>query len=179
MVTAELQELHRFTAELIAKLDACDNGEGMECATLDQSLHSYADTCCRFYERLRRWGGDVFSGAVPFDSEVELSWITEAHKLYSRAFAMCSLSQKAEGPCYTLEGQRALQAVLWQLHRLLTGWVTPKLSVGPSARNPLSKSGVDLAEVARRVAALPPLPADWEPEEPTQKAIFRKMSPQI
>ena len=42
--------------------------------------------------------------------------------------------QRVEGPCYILEGRQTLQSALWDLDRLLRGWVTPKLAVGPSAR---------------------------------------------
>ena len=37
-------------------MDRCDNGEGMECATLDDSLVHDGDLCLRLVGRIQLWG---------------------------------------------------------------------------------------------------------------------------
>lgn len=172
MTTFAINDIRRFTAEITSKLDACDNGEGLECATLDQSLDRYARSCCEFLACVREWAQKVFSGELPHDPQAEREWREEGLRLYLRAFAMWQRGASAEVPCYDLPGHGRLQASLWQLYRLLTEWVSPKLSVGPSARN---KIEFDAAEVATRLAELPPLPENWEPEDQSQRAMYRKV----
>ena len=46
--------MRSFTADLENRLTRCDNGEGMECATLDAALQHYTESCCRFAEEVRR-----------------------------------------------------------------------------------------------------------------------------
>lgn len=173
MLTFNLQEVRKFTADIGTKLDACDNGEGMECATLESSLQNYAEACCEFCENVRKWGQSVFSGQTQFNREVELMWIEEGKQLYRRAFALWSQSKAAELPCFRLEGQPILQASLWQLYRLVFEWVSPKLAVGPSARHPITNP-VDIDKIKDRIASLPPLPPNWEPSDKRQRLIFRK-----
>lgn len=38
MTTFDLADVRRFTADLDARLDQCDNGEGMECTNFDGTL---------------------------------------------------------------------------------------------------------------------------------------------
>jgi len=40
MTTFDLADVRRFTADLDARMDQCDTGEGMECANLDGTLRS-------------------------------------------------------------------------------------------------------------------------------------------
>jgi hypothetical protein len=70
----------------------------------------------------------------------------------------------------------ALHAGLWDLDRLLKGWVTPKLAVGPSAKRWRYPDQAATEEGRRRVASLPPLPADWQPVDPRLRAPDRKPS---
>jgi hypothetical protein len=175
MTTFELAEVRSFAADLDAQMDRCDNGEGMECATLDAALQRYADVCCKFRDGVRQWGRAVFAGQVPFEPEVEQAWHIEGHRLYLRAMRMWTHGQKSEGQCYILEGRIFLQAALWDLYRLLTGWVTPKLAVGPSARRKSLPNSPAADEVLLKVASLPPLPTDWQPDDMSQRALYRKV----
>jgi hypothetical protein len=174
MTTFDLAEVRGFAADLDAQMDRCDNGEGMECATLDAALSRYADLCCGFRDAVRQWGRAVFAGRVAFDPEVERAWQDEAVRLYYRARGMLQQAQESEGQCYTLEGRTFLQAALWNLYRLLTGWVTPKLAVGPSARRESAPNSVAIDEVRRRVASLPPLPSSWQPDHQSQRKRYRE-----
>jgi hypothetical protein len=81
----------------------------------------------------------------------------------------------AEVPCYVLDGTAALRSALLGLYQLLKGWVTPKLAVGPSARQGLPLAPAAAEETRRRIEALPPLPADWQPTDPHQQKQFRKL----
>jgi hypothetical protein len=126
MTTFDLAEVRNFTANLRAQMDRCDNGEGMMCAILDAALKHYAKECCTFWDAVRRWGREVFAGRVSFDPNVEQLWLAEGYQLYNRAKGMATHGQRAELPCYSLDGQALLRSALWDLYRLLTGWVTPK-----------------------------------------------------
>ena len=70
MTTFDLADVRRFTADLDARMDQCDNGEGMECANLDGTLRQYAVLCCEFCEQVRLWGRAIFYGLAAFDPEV-------------------------------------------------------------------------------------------------------------
>jgi len=175
MTTFDLVEVRGFAADLDARMTRCQNGEGMECATLDAALRHHASLCCEFTDKVRLWGREVFAGRVAFDPEVESVWLIEGSRLYTRAMEMCAHSQGAGAPCYILEGQDVLLRALWGLYRLLKGWVTPKLAVGPSARQGLVLDPAAAEEARRRVASLPPLPADWKPDDPQQQAMYRML----
>jgi hypothetical protein len=175
MMTFGLAEVRGFAADLDAKMDRCDNGEGMECSTLDAALAQYADLCCKFRDGVREWGRAVFTGRVPYDPDVEFAWIDEAVRMYNRATVMWTHGQKSEGQCFVLEGRIFLQAALWDLYRLINGWVTPKLAVGPSARRAHEANSPVADEIRRRVASLPPLPANWQPDNLFQQALYRKL----
>lgn len=56
MPTFDLAEVRSFAADLGARMERCENGEGMECAHLDGALRQYAVLCCEFCERVREWG---------------------------------------------------------------------------------------------------------------------------
>lgn len=167
-----LAEAKLFAANLESRMDRCDNGEGLECAGLDNTLRNYAKACCEFREAVRQWGREVFSGRAAFDPEVESLLLSEGVKLYSRALEMSAYGERAEVPCYTLDGQGELQSALGALYRLLRGWVTPKLAVGPGARE---GGGTLTAEIRNRIESLRPLPADWQPADPRQRARYRKL----
>jgi len=134
MTTFDFKEVQDFAANVNRQLTECENGEGMECANIDHTLSCCAENCCGFTEKVRKWARDVFAGRVVFDPAVEQLWKAEAMQLYTRAFNLLEYGGQAESECYALNGKVKLQAALFRLRNLLDGWVTPKLSVGPSAR---------------------------------------------
>ena len=74
-----------------------------------------------------------------------------------------------------LEGHALLQSALWQLYQLIKGWVAPKVAVGPSAR---MRGEIDAAatdDVQQQIDSMDPLHAGWEPDEPSQQALYRKL----
>jgi hypothetical protein len=94
MTTFDLVEVRTFATDLNARMTRCDNGEGIECATLDDTLRHYATLCCEFREGVRQWGRAVFAGRVAFDPEVERVWIDEGVRLYSRAVGLLASTLK-------------------------------------------------------------------------------------
>ncbi len=175
MLTFDLVEVRGFVADLDARMMRCQNGEGMECVTLDSALLYHAGLCREFSNMVRQWGRKVFAGHVAFDPEVEMAWLREGHRLYNRAMEMHALGQTAEVPCFILEGKNLLLPALWDLYRLLKEWVTPKLAVGPSSRQGLALDIPAAEEVRQKVASLAPLPADWQPDDPRQRAMYRML----
>lgn len=175
MTNFDLVEVRNFAANLDARIEQCDNGEGMECANLDATLQQYAKLCCELRDKVREWGRAVFTGRVAFDPEVEQVWMDECFQLYVRAAEMASHGLKAESSCWVLDGQGQLQAALWGLYQLLNPWVTPHLAVGPSARQRAALSQAATDEARRRIEALPRLPADWRPDDPRQRSLYRKL----
>ena len=175
MTTFDLADVRRFTADLDARMNQCDNGEGMECTNLDGTLRLYAQLCCEFCERVRQWGRAIFYGQAAFDPEVEKLWLNEGMELYRRASDLWACGREREGDCFVLENGAPLGSALWRLERLLSTWVTPKPAIAPLARHGVALTQATKEEVQKRVDALPPLPADWQPTDPRRRTLFRKL----
>lgn len=176
MTTFDLAEVRAFTADLGARMNKCDNGEGMECANLDGTLRHYAVLCCEFCEGVRQWGRAIFYGQAAFDPEVEKLWREEGIELYRRASDLWVYGKEMEGvKCFVLDNGAGLGSALWHLGRLLSAWVTPKLAAAPIARHSITLTPDAKEEAQRRVNALPPLPADWQPTDPYRRHLFEKL----
>ena len=92
--------------------------------------------------------------------------------LPNEAQAMLAWGGEAESLCYEMAGLRFLKSVLWTLDTLQTGWVTPKLSVGPSARVQPISDEASITQIKGRLASLPKLPKDWRPVKQLPVAHF-------
>ena len=118
-------------------------------------------------------GAAVFYGRVKFDLEVERVFKEKGSRLRSRAMELLSRTEKAG--CSILDAHDRLQSALLDMDRLLKGWVTPKPAIGPSARQVHANlAPAVIEEGRRRIASLPPLPAEWQPEDPQQRAMYRE-----
>lgn len=170
-MNCDIENVRKIAAEIHAKLDACDNGEGMECANLDASLKRYAQACCDFVMGVREWAHCIFSGKSQFDREAERLWREEGRKLFLRAEAAWQQCKNFEGPCWDLPGQGHLTAGLWYLDHVLSNWVSPKLSVAPGPRVTLAG---DLDEMRAQVESLAPLPENWRPGDKSQRTRYEK-----
>jgi len=175
MTTFDLAEVRAFTADLDARMNQCDNGEGMECANLDGMLRQYAVLCCEFCERVREWGRAIFYGQAAFDPAVEKLWLHEGTELYRRASGLWTYGQEMQGKCFVLDNGAALGSALWRLERLLMTWVTPKPAIAPLARHGVALTPSAREEAQKRIDALPPLPADWQPTDPRRRPLFKKL----
>jgi hypothetical protein len=166
MTAFDLPEVRGFAEDLDARMNRCENGEGTECATLDDALQLYAKLCREFVAQVRQWGQAIFYSRVAFDPEVERVFLNEGMRLFSHANAAFERGGKAEEECWMLDGRTALAAALWDMHRVLDGWITPTPAVGPSVRHGLASHPTVLAEARRRIEALSPLPSAWSPPNP-------------
>lgn len=173
MPTFDVAEVRDFAADMDARMDRCDSGEGVECANLDGALRHYANLCCEFGESVREWGRAVFSGEAAFDPEVERIWLDEGVRLYRRATELWAYGQNLEGKCFVLEGGATLGSALWRLERLLSDWVTPKRAIAPLVRLGVVVNAGDAEQVQERVDALPPLSRDWQPSDPRQRSRLK------
>jgi hypothetical protein len=174
MTTFELDEVRSFAANLDAQMDRCDNGEGIECATIDATLAHYTEVCRRFCCEVRLWARSVFTGRTQYQAEVEKAFTDAGFELFVRAKEMSWHGERLIPECFEFSGGNDLKSVLWMMEALLDDWITPKLAVGPAARRPFdadsevderSKSAIDL---------LPPLPPDWEPTDQKLRVLFQK-----
>ncbi len=175
MTTFDIAEVLNFTADIDARLKQCDNGEGMDCWSLDGSLRFYATLCREFRAGVRAWGRAVFGGYVEFDPEVEKIVLRDCKRLLALATAKAAHAEAMEFGCYTLDGRTTLQSALWDLSRLMNGWVTPGLSVSPGPRVRLHHTPEQLEAIRLRLAAMPSLPADWLPDDPVQRREFQRI----
>ena len=174
MTTFNLDGVRNFTASLKTRMERCDNDEGSECTNADDMLRHYAALCGEYSTNLREWGRAIFAGHAPTDPEAERIWQEDGEKLYTRAVQALADGRKTKLEFPILDGHDALQSALWELDRLIHPWVSPKLAVGPGDRNRLTLSREELEKVRQRIASLPPMPANWEPSDPHQRARFRR-----
>ncbi len=178
MKTFDFAEVRGFAAALDARLDRCDNGEGIQFANMDATLRLYAGLCCEYCEEVRDWGRAIFYGRAAFDPEVERIWRDEGLRLYRRASELWNNGRESNGTSFVLEGGAALGSALLQLHQLLAEWVTPKLAAAPLARQGIAVTLSDRADVQKRIDELSPLSADWVPVDSRQLAQFKKLQTQ-
>ncbi len=163
MTTFDLAEVRTFTASLETRMVRCDNGEGMECANLEGSLQHYASLCSEYQIQVRDWCKAVFSGAVPFDAQTNLLWQNAGNSLFQKAEKVFTAAEAGEAPCYTLDGLKGLGFQLWVLQRLLSPWLPPARAVSPAARRGARATPEQVEAARKRLAGLPPLPANWRP----------------
>ena len=155
MKTFDYEQVNAVLGPLKTRFVDCAHGEGNDCETLDKNLECCATICFDVTRALREWARGVFSGEVVFDSAAERLWRFEIAQIQARAIKVWQLGRKAEVPCFDLSGQNKLSSALWELNWLLENWVTPKLSVGPSARVNLKLSDDQRVTVQRQLCSLP------------------------
>ncbi len=172
LATLDLAAVRRFTADLSERHRRCDNGEGMECSTLESSIDLYVRLCEELQRGVERWALAIFSGEVPLDPAVETLLKHETRLLIGRAKRVAERGRTFEGPCYHLAGLNRLFRQIQVLEALLSPWVTPQLAVGPAPRTTIPDETERV--IKERLAKLQPLPADWRPADPEQAAFFRK-----
>ena len=157
MKTFDYEQVNAILSPLKAKFQDCAHGEGNQCETLDKHLDCCADICFEVHAALVTWAQDVFAGKIVFDREAESLWRTEVAQIYSQAKRIWQIGRKAQVPCWDLPGQSKLETALWHLNFLLQDWVTPKLSVAPSARVTLQLDADETAAIRQQLAELPAL----------------------
>jgi hypothetical protein len=151
MKTFDCEQVNAALSPLKAKFRDCAHGEGNQCETLDKHLDCCAQIRFEVHAALATWARDVFAGKVAFDSEAENLWRAEVSQIYAQAKRIWQIGRKAEVPCWELPGRSKLETALWNLNYLLQDWVSPKLSVAPSARVQLRLDADELAAIRQQL----------------------------
>ncbi len=157
MKTFDYEQVSAILSPLKAKFQDCAHGEGDQCSTLDKQLDCCAEICFEVHATLASWARDVFAGKIAFDREAENLWRAEVAQIYSQAKRVWQIGRRAEMPCWDLPGQSKLETALWHLNFLLQDWVSPKLSVAPSARVTLQLGRDESVVIRQQLADLPAL----------------------
>ncbi len=168
----DIPQVEEFTRGLIFNMDQCDNGDGSQCTTIDLGLRNYGSLCQTYCESVRRWGRAVFTGAEVFDPGVQTLLSVSGHQLLARARVILARGNEYEDVCEPLQNKPFLEGQIQVLERLLKGWVTPARSVGPAAHYQIEETAAE--KIKSDIAALPQLPAGWQPADPRQKAILQR-----
>lgn len=170
--TLDLSAVRRFTERLSEQARQCDNGEGMICNTLEESINYYVHLCGELRVFVKQWAQAVFTGEAPFDKEVEDLLKGEVQLLLRRCKDVAACGRAMDGVCFVLDGLNQLHFHIADFDYLLSNWVSPRLAVSPAPRVKLTKATVQ--KVAERLGGLPALPADWRPDDPQQRAFFER-----
>ena len=171
MTTFDLAEVSGYAAELEARRVRCDNGEGLECVNLDAELLHYTLLCQDFLASCHDWYRGVFSGRLRCEPAVERVWRESGRRLLDASRAKLRRAEASESDCYVVYGRPRFAEVTGELDCFVSNWVTPRLAVSPSARQKLDLSDAELAEVRRRLDAMPPAPAEV-PRDGTMQELF-------
>jgi hypothetical protein len=171
--TLDLPAVRRFTSDLNDRLRRCDNGEGMICNTLEESINHYVQMCRELRAYVNEWARSIFTKQVPFDPEVEVVVKDELRRLLKRAKEVAARGRAMDGYCYVLQGLNQLHCHIVDFDYLLENWVSPKPAIAPAPRVRLTKAAEH--EAGERLKTLPPLPSEWQPTNPEQLAVFRKL----
>jgi hypothetical protein len=168
----DVDEVRRFTEGLREQVRRCDNGEGMICSNLDETINHYVRLCADWRIYINQWARAVFTGQIALDSKVENLLKAESEGLLHHAHQVAARGRAMDGYCYMLQGLNPLHASIADLEYLLKNWTSPQRSVSPAPR-------VKLPEAAQkqgleRLKDLPPLQSDWRPTDPEQLAFFTR-----
>ena len=158
--------------ELEAQIRRCDNGEGMLCSDLDERIDHYVKLCENLREYINRWARAVFTGQVEFDQETEAIFERQIQLLLHHSFQVAAHGRQMDGFCYDLQGLNPLHHHMADLYYLRENWVSPRLAISPAPRVRLPHAAEQ--EIAERLETLSPLPANYRPSDPEQRAFFQK-----
>jgi hypothetical protein len=172
LATYDLAAVRRFTEELSAKRNQCDNGEGMICSNLQERIDYYVQLCQELRAGISQWARAVFTGQVPFDPKVEDLLKVELQRLLNPAKDVAALGRAWDERCFKLARLDYLHYCVMDIDYLLKNWVSPRLSTSPAPRTRLSEAAMQ--EARENLKRLSPLPSDWEPADPAQRDALRR-----
>jgi len=147
MTTFDLAEVSKFDADLKARRDDCDHGEGNACATIEDALLHYAKICSDYVAETKAWGQAVFTGQAAFDPAVESLLRSTGAVLVNCATDLLLHSRFAQKDCAVCEESesgRNLKAALYEINKLVEHWVTPSRGIGLSLKD---RSGMSVAQI--------------------------------
>lgn len=170
--TLDLAAVRRFTDDLNEQVRRCENGEGMICSNLDESISHYVHLCLQLRRFINEWARAVFSGEIEFDPEVDALLNSEARRLLRRAKRVAARGRAMDGECFELGDLDDLHYQVADFDYLIENWVKPRLAIAPSPRIPIPEAAA--TEIAERLRKLAPLPSGWRPTDPDQLIFFQK-----
>lgn len=124
MKTLDLTETRGYVADIFTRLNRCDNGEGMGCATLEESLSLYASECDWFCETVRQQLGSLLVGSTEAGLKSARLWIDEGRSLHVRAKNRLAVGTTMINVCYPFSGEAKLGAALTRLEEVLDSCAT-------------------------------------------------------
>ena len=175
MTIVDYNQVREYSEGIIAKLDSCENRDGIECAAIDSTMKNCAKYYCEFLGKLGEWGRDIFYGRVAYDAAAEAFWKAQLVHFVERAETLLNHGIEAEDDCNFLEGRNSLAWAVYRLQYVMNYWVTPKIAVGPSARQKPFSDAKLVEQIRNRVNGLPQLSADWTPDNPRQKVVLSRI----
>lgn len=171
----DLPAVPDFAADFEARLNRCEVGAEEACRSLDGRIDRYVTLSRDLRGYINNWAGQIMAGRIEFDAAHEAALKAEVRRVVQAAkpvaldgWAKCS----ACAPFTDLPGLPALLRHLEDFEGLLRNWVSPRLAVGPAARVVIPEAAAQ--QMRERLASLPPLPADWRPADPAQRAQFEQ-----
>ena len=172
LATFDLDAVRHFTEDLRDKRSRCDNGEGMVCSNLQESIKRYVELCQELRIAVNEWVRAIFTGQVEFDHDAETLLKTELQHLLNRAKELAALGRAMNWQCFELQGLSSLHYFVADFDYLLDNWVSPRLSVSPSPR--VKISGAAEQQIVEQIGKLSPLPSDWRPINQEHPSTFQK-----
>ena len=169
--TLDIATVRRFTEDQRLQIQACDNGEGFFCNTLEHSIRRYCDLLSKSRQTIDQWARAIFSGEISFDSEVEALFRDQTRSLLTQAEKVAARGRTSENTCCEVLGLVELHRRTADLNYLMKNWVSPKRSVSPAARVAMPSDAHD--QILDRLQKLEPLPEGWLPSDPEQLAFYR------
>jgi hypothetical protein len=150
--------VRRFTEDLKEQLRRCDNGEGMMCSNLDESINYYVELCDKLRAYVNHWARAIFTGQIPFDQAVEDLLKEEIRHLLHRSKQVAARGRAMDGQWYVLRGLNPLHCHIADFDYLLENWVSPRLAVTPAPRLKLSQEAEQ--QIRERLGQLTASPTD-------------------
>ena len=172
IATLDLSAVRRFTDDLEERVRRCENGEGMICSNLDESISHYLRLTNDLRQFVNEWARAVFTGQVAFDQTVEDLLKEEMKRLMRQAKRVAALGRAMCEMCGELNGLDPLQSNILHFDYLLDNWVSPRLAVNPAARVTVpDEAGRQIVDNLKKLSRLP---REWKPTDPVQLKLFQR-----
>lgn len=138
--TYDLPAVRLLAGKQDERLRGC-NDEGMLCASIDARILCHLESGLELWDAVKGWKWEVFSGRIPFDSQVEAEYKTMLASAVEKMQAMADEGQaEAKGCCDTFEKLSELIDLTDRLTRVQSNWVSPRRSAAPGPRTVLSEA---------------------------------------
>ena len=171
--TLDLPDVWRFANDLNDRLSQCNDREQRILRDLDETIARYSQMCRELREFVNEWARGIMKGQIPCESAVENLLKTELRTLRERAKKIASMGRSLSRPGEHSKSLNELQSHILDFEHLLEHWITPQLSINPGPRATFTEE--EIARINEQIKLLPPLPADWLPDDPEQRERFLKL----